>query len=103
MAYAPGKSDTFASHVQMKMVLSGDFFGVGGRKGCFTENYLVFSLNERMPQITEMYLDKEDDVLDYCKKVIFKPEGKHKQQGHMSSEDFESSDDEDDMLFESNK
>ena len=24
-----------------------------------------------MPQITEIYLDKEDDVLDYSKRVIF--------------------------------
>ncbi|CDW88433.1 UNKNOWN [Stylonychia lemnae] len=43
------------------------------KKCCFTENYLVFSLNERMPQMTELYLDKEDDVLDFCKKVIFQP------------------------------
>ena len=41
------------------------------KKTCFTENYLVFSLNERLPQMTEVYLDKEDDVLDYCKKVVF--------------------------------
>jgi hypothetical protein len=41
------------------------------KKSCFTENYLVFSLNERLPQMTEVYLDKEDDVLDYCKKVVF--------------------------------
>ena len=57
----------------MLMLMNGDYFGVGGRRACFTENYLVFSLNERMPQITEMYLDKEDDVLDYCKRVIFNP------------------------------
>ncbi len=41
------------------------------KKSCFTENYLVFSLQERLPQMTEVYLDKEDDVLDYCKKVVF--------------------------------
>jgi hypothetical protein len=43
------------------------------QRACFTENYLVFSLNERMPQITEIYLDKEDDLLDYSKRVIFAP------------------------------
>ena len=40
-------------------------------KSCFTENYLVFSLNEKLPQETRHYLDKEDDVLDYCKTVNF--------------------------------
>eukprot|EP00347_Sterkiella_histriomuscorum_P012391 403368756 len=48
------------------------------RKCCFTENYLVFSLNERMPQMTEIYLDKEDDVLDFCKKVVFRPDSNRK-------------------------
>lgn len=24
--------------------------------------------------MTELYLDKEDDVLDFCKKVIFTPD-----------------------------
>jgi len=41
------------------------------RKSCFTENYLVFTLNEKMPQITSTYLDREDEVLDYCKTVNF--------------------------------
>lgn len=41
------------------------------RRGCFTENYLVFSLQEKLPQLTTIYLDKEDDVLDYCKTVNF--------------------------------
>ena len=40
-------------------------------KSCFTENYLVFSLKEKLPQETRHYLDKEDDVLDYCKTVNF--------------------------------
>ena len=40
-------------------------------KSCFTENYLVFSLNAKLPQETRYYLDKEDDVLDYCKTVNF--------------------------------
>ena len=83
------------------MVVNGDFFGVGGRRACFTENYLVFSLAEKMPQITEMYLDKEDDVLDYCKKVIFTHDGRKGQDLH---DDFdasgESSSSEDDMLFD---
>jgi len=39
---------------------------------CFTENYLVFSLQERMPQMTEIFLDKEDDLLDYCKRIVFR-------------------------------
>ena len=50
------------------MMLRSDY---AMRRACFTENYLIFSLNERMPQITELYLDKEDDVLDYCKRVVF--------------------------------
>ena len=62
--------------MQMMMLVNDDYFGNGARKACFTENYLVFSLNERMPQITEIYLDKEDDVLDYCKRVIFNPKGR---------------------------
>jgi len=41
------------------------------RKACFTENYLVFSLAEKLPQLTSIFLDKEDDVLDYCKTVNF--------------------------------
>lgn len=40
-------------------------------KSCYTENYLIFSLNEKLPQQTRHYLDKEDDVLDYCKTVNF--------------------------------
>eukprot|EP00347_Sterkiella_histriomuscorum_P017197 403350301 len=31
-----------------------------------------------MPQMTEIYLDKEDDVLDFCKKVVFRPDSKRK-------------------------
>ena len=31
----------------------------------------MFSLNEKLPQETRHYLDKEDDVLDYCKTVNF--------------------------------
>ena len=61
----------------MLLLLNGgqsDYFG-NGRRACFTENYLVFNLNERMPQITEIYLDKEDDVLDYSKRVIFEKRG----------------------------
>ncbi len=50
------------------------------QRACFTENYLVFSLNERMPQITEIYLDKEDDVLDYSKRVIFAKKQPNKSQ-----------------------
>lgn len=74
-----GKDDlsTFHSQAQMLLLLNGgqsDFFG-NGRRACFTENYLVFNLNERMPQITEIYLDKEDDVLDYSKRVIFGKRG----------------------------
>jgi hypothetical protein len=70
-----GKDDLsiFHSQAQMLLLLNGgqsDFFG-NGRRGFFTENYLVFNLNERMPQITEIYFDKEDDVLDYNKRVIF--------------------------------
>jgi len=30
------------------------------RKSCFTENYLVFSLAEKLPQLTSIYLDKEN-------------------------------------------
>ena len=45
------------------------------RKQCFTSNYLVFSLNERMPQLTGLYLEKEDSVLDYCKTVNFNRAG----------------------------
>jgi len=56
----------------MMMLVNDDYFSTQS-KACFTENYLVFGLNERMPQITEIYLDKEDDVLDYCKRVIFNP------------------------------
>jgi hypothetical protein len=41
------------------------------RKSCFTENYLVFSLAEKLPQLTSIYLDKEDEVLDFCKTVNF--------------------------------
>jgi uncharacterized protein (UPF0305 family) len=41
------------------------------RKSCYTENYLVFSLAEKLPQLTSIYLDKEDEVLDYCKTVNF--------------------------------
>lgn len=41
------------------------------RKSCFTENYLVFSLNEKMPQLTSIYLEKEDEALDYCRTVNF--------------------------------
>ena len=45
---------------------------VAEHKSCYTENYLVFSLNEsKLPQETRHYLDKEDDVLDYCKTVNF--------------------------------
>ena len=40
-------------------------------KSCYTENYLIFSLSEKLPQETRHYLDKEDDVLDYCKTVNF--------------------------------
>ncbi len=58
----------------MMLLMNGDIFGVGpNKRACFTENYLVFSLNERMPQITELYLDKEDDVLDYSKRIMFGP------------------------------
>jgi hypothetical protein len=32
----------------MMLVNHGDYFG-NGRRACFTENYLVFNLNERMP------------------------------------------------------
>lgn len=31
----------------------------------------MFSLNEKLPQETRQYLEKEDDVLDYCKTVNF--------------------------------
>jgi len=41
------------------------------RKQCFTDNYLVFNLNEKMPQLTGLFLEKEDSVLDYCKTVNF--------------------------------
>ena len=44
---------------------------VAEQKSCYTENYLVFSLKEKMPQDTRTYLDKEDDVLDCCKTVNF--------------------------------
>ena len=44
---------------------------VAEHKSCYTENYLVFSLSDKMPQETRHYLDKEDDVLDYCKTVNF--------------------------------
>lgn len=40
-------------------------------KSCYTENYLVFSLSEKLPQETRQFLEKEDDVLDYCKTVNF--------------------------------
>ena len=40
-------------------------------KSCFTENYLVFSLKEKLPQETKTYLEKEDEVLDYCRTVNF--------------------------------
>lgn len=41
------------------------------RKCCFTDNYLIFNLNEKMPQLTSIYLEQEDNVLDYCKTVNF--------------------------------
>ncbi len=41
------------------------------RKCCYTDNYLIFSLSEKMPQLTSIYLDQEDNVLDYCKTVNF--------------------------------
>lgn len=41
------------------------------RKCCFTDNYLIFSLQEKMPQLTSIYLDLEDNLLDYCKTVNF--------------------------------
>lgn len=41
------------------------------RKSCFTENYLVFSLNEKMPQITEIYMEKEEDLLDFGRTITF--------------------------------
>ena len=32
---------------------------------CFNDNYLVFSLkNIKLPQITDIYIDKEEDMLD---------------------------------------
>ena len=41
------------------------------RKQCFTDNYLIFNLNEKLPQLTSIYLEQEDNVLDYCKTVNF--------------------------------
>lgn len=41
------------------------------RKQCFTDNYLVFNLNEKLPQLTSIFLEQEDNVLDYCKTVNF--------------------------------
>lgn len=41
------------------------------RKCCFTDNYLVFNLGANHPQLTQQYLDQEDNVLDYCKTVNF--------------------------------
>jgi hypothetical protein len=41
-------------------------------KSCFTENYFVYSLfSEKRPQLTQTYLNKEDDVLDFAKVVNF--------------------------------
>ena len=51
-------------------------------KSCFTENCLVFSLQDKMPQETKHYLDKEDDVLDYCKTVNFNRNAKRMEQAH---------------------
>jgi hypothetical protein len=80
-----GKEDLSQFHQQANLMLllaggQSDYFGTANNistsnnnttRACFTENYLVFNLNERMPQITEMYLEKEDDVLDYSKRVMF--------------------------------
>ena len=41
------------------------------RRNCFTENYLIFNLNETNPQQTETYMDKEEDLLDFCRSVNF--------------------------------
>ena len=41
------------------------------RKCCFTSNYLIFNLSEKMPALTSIYLEQEDNVLDYCKTVNF--------------------------------
>lgn len=41
------------------------------RKCCFTDNYLVFSMGEKMPQLTSIFLEQEDNILDYCKTVNF--------------------------------
>lgn len=88
----------------MMMLMNGDYFGMGNRRSCFTENYLVFSLNERMPQLTEIYLDKEDDVLDYCKRVIFNPVGlPSRGVGTNDEEEEEESDEQESPLNEGNE
>ena len=56
-------------------------------KSCFTENYLVFSLNGRMPQETKQYLDKEDDVLDFCRTVNFNRNARRMEQAHSNIND----------------
>lgn len=45
------------------------------RRCCFTSNYLVFNLGEKMPQLTQTFLEQEDSVLDYCKTVNFNRKG----------------------------
>jgi len=47
------------------------------RRSCFTENYLVFELHENA-HITELYLEREDEVLDYSKSIVFAPKGRQK-------------------------
>ena len=56
-------------------------------KSCFTENYFVYSLfSEKRPQLTQTYLSKEDDVLDYAKVVHF---GRNTRRLHYIANSFE--------------
>jgi len=41
------------------------------RKSCFTENYLVFNINDKMPQLTSLFMEKEEEFLDYCTTINF--------------------------------
>lgn len=40
------------------------------KQSCFNDNYLVFSLKGiKLPQITDIYIDQEEDMLD-CQQII---------------------------------
>lgn len=43
-------------------------------QACFTDNFLVFSVQSvKMPQITDIYISKEEDLLDCQQTIKFAP------------------------------